>query len=261
MAPSATIRRPTRSSGCSVSGTTAARATTRRTARTASRSAPTRMTTGPTPSSTRARRSTGIPRWLRAPSGWAGVMHYVNIDVANLNKWLRGAAPYAAGSGTLALANYDKGYSIYFSDRRNNRADGLNGTTNNAETGEYGYEDVVNPLAADGAPSGDAGDRRGHQRQRLSRRLRQVSQLPRRAEQPAAAAGGIDAHGGEHPAGGGGWTVWRDDQPGLPVPAGPRALEGNARQLHRARRQGPHDRDGEPGVRLRRLELERRRPP
>ena len=84
----------------------------------------------------------------------AGVMHYVNIDVANLNKWLRGAAPYAAGSGPLTLANYDKGYSVYFSDRRNNRADGLNGTTNNAETGEYGYEDVVNPLAADGAPNG-----------------------------------------------------------------------------------------------------------
>ena len=83
-----------------------------------------------------------------------GVMHYVNIDVANLNKWLRAAAPYAAGSGPLTLANYDKGYSVYFSDRRNNRADGNGGTTNNAETGEYGFEDVVNPADANGVPNG-----------------------------------------------------------------------------------------------------------
>ena len=83
----------------------------------------------------------------------SGVMHYVNIDVANLNKWLRGAAPYAAGSGPQTFANYAQGYSIYFSDRRNNRADGLNGTTDNAETGEYGFEDVVNPLDANGNPS------------------------------------------------------------------------------------------------------------
>ena len=87
-----------------------------------------------------------------------GVIHYVNVDVANLNKWLRGSAPYGAGSGPQALTM--NGYSVYFSDRRNNRADGTNGTTNNAETGEYGFEDVINPLSATGTPNGvlDAGE-------------------------------------------------------------------------------------------------------
>jgi hypothetical protein len=81
-----------------------------------------------------------------------GVMHYVGLDVGNLNKWLRGVAPYGGGQGVNALSN--NGYGIYFSDRRNNRADGTNGTTPNGETGEYGFEDVVNPLSATGTPNG-----------------------------------------------------------------------------------------------------------
>ena len=59
-----------------------------------------------------------------------GVMHYVAIDVRNLSLWLQGSAangaPYAAGSGPQALNN--NGYGVYFSDRRNNRADGTNVT-------------------------------------------------------------------------------------------------------------------------------------
>ena len=31
-----------------------------------------------------------------------GVMHFVSLDVANLAKWLRGSAPYGAGSGVNA---------------------------------------------------------------------------------------------------------------------------------------------------------------
>ncbi len=70
-----------------------------------------------------------------------GVMHYVAIDVANLSRWFRGQI---GASGANALSN--NGYSVYFSDRRNNR-DLLS-----RETGEYGFEDVVNPASA-GVPN------------------------------------------------------------------------------------------------------------
>ena len=81
-----------------------------------------------------------------------GVMHYVSLDVANLSKWFKGAAPYGGGSGLNAYSN--NGYGVYFSDRRNNR------NAANQETGEYGFEDVVNPLSAAGTPNGtlDAGE-------------------------------------------------------------------------------------------------------
>jgi hypothetical protein len=87
---------------------------------------------------------------------FSGVMHYIGLDVANLNKWLKGVAPYGAGQGVNALQM--NGYSVYFSDRRNNRADGTNGTVANGETGEYGFEDVVNPLSAAGTPNGTLDD-------------------------------------------------------------------------------------------------------
>ncbi len=76
----------------------------------------------------------------------AGVMHYIAIDVANLSKWLTGQAPYAAGSGANAYSN--NGYGIYISDRRNNR------DANSLETGEYGFEDFVNPSSAAGTRNG-----------------------------------------------------------------------------------------------------------
>jgi len=74
-----------------------------------------------------------------------GVMYYVTLDVKNLAKWFRRAAPYAAGSGNIARTD-NGGYTVYFSDRRNNR------DTDSKETAEYGYEDVVNTGAA-GAPN------------------------------------------------------------------------------------------------------------
>jgi hypothetical protein len=75
-----------------------------------------------------------------------GVMHYLTIDVANLSKWFKGTAPYNGGSGVNALSV--NGYSVYFSDRRNNR------TAVNAESAEYGFEDFVNPASATGVPNG-----------------------------------------------------------------------------------------------------------
>ena len=84
----------------------------------------------------------------------SGVMHYVTIDVGNLSKWFKCQAPYnlVACSGNTVLTT--NGYSVYFSDRRNNR------DTNNQETGEFGFEDIVNPLSATGTPNAtlDAGE-------------------------------------------------------------------------------------------------------
>ena len=53
-----------------------------------------------------------------------GVIHYVELDVNNLRRWLAGqlaAAPFGAPSGPLA--KNDNGYIVYFSDRRNNKND------------------------------------------------------------------------------------------------------------------------------------------
>jgi hypothetical protein len=74
-----------------------------------------------------------------------GSMHYIEIDARNLSRWFQGVI---GASG--ANANNVTGYSIYFSDRRGNHDPGLGG----AETGEYGFEDVVNAAVANGTPDG-----------------------------------------------------------------------------------------------------------
>lgn len=79
-----------------------------------------------------------------------GTLHYLVLDVRNLSRWFDGAI---GASGASALSN--NGFTVYFSDRRNNRDD------TGRETGAYGWEDTVNPAAADGAPNGglpDAGE-------------------------------------------------------------------------------------------------------
>ncbi len=82
-----------------------------------------------------------------------GVMYYVSLDATNLAKWLRGAAPYNGGTGAATRID-GTGYTVYFSDRRNNR------DTNNKETGEFGFEDFVNPASSTGTPNNalDAGE-------------------------------------------------------------------------------------------------------
>lgn len=78
-----------------------------------------------------------------------GVMHYVELDVRNLTRWFQGQI---GTSGTIVERT--TGYSVYFSDRRGNR-DGTG-----RETGEYGFEDFVNPASSSGTPNGalDAGE-------------------------------------------------------------------------------------------------------
>ena len=77
-----------------------------------------------------------------------GLMHYVAIDVANLARWFQGAvAPFNAGNNGVNAIKDNGGFTVYFSDRRNNR------NAANQETGEYGWEDFVNSSNADGAPN------------------------------------------------------------------------------------------------------------
>ena len=78
-----------------------------------------------------------------APVQFGGIIHYVELDVNNLRRWIQGTIGVAGVS-----AQSVNGYTVYFSDRRGNRNAG------NAETGEYGFEDIVNPLSAPGTPNG-----------------------------------------------------------------------------------------------------------
>lgn len=78
-----------------------------------------------------------------------GVVHYIELDVNNLRRWLLGQI----GASGPNVVNED-GYTLYFSDRRGNR------NAANKETGELGYEDIVNPADANGTPNGllDSGE-------------------------------------------------------------------------------------------------------
>jgi hypothetical protein len=91
-----------------------------------------------------------------------GVMHYVELDVNNLRLWL------AAHADTQDLT----GFVVYFSDRRGNKNLGGDGTaetrggpdgvlytaddfgTDDQETGELGFEDLINPASAQSVSNG-----------------------------------------------------------------------------------------------------------
>jgi hypothetical protein len=85
-----------------------------------------------------------------APAGTnvilGGVMYYIAIETKNLAKWFQGTAPFNTPGGANANKN-NGGFTVYFSDRRNNR------NAANLETAEYGAEDFVNPASATGAPN------------------------------------------------------------------------------------------------------------
>ena len=75
----------------------------------------------------------------------------VTIDAANASKWLLATAPFNTGTGAGSKTD-NGGYTIYFSDRRNNR------DTSSLETAEYGYEDFVNPATGTPNASLDTGE-------------------------------------------------------------------------------------------------------
>jgi hypothetical protein len=81
----------------------------------------------------------GNPKELKL----AGVMNYISFDVNNYRRWLAGNT---GATGNLSMQK-DNGYIVYFSDRRNNR------NAANVETGEYGFEDVLNPDDNNGTPN------------------------------------------------------------------------------------------------------------
>ncbi len=74
---------------------------------------------------------------------FGGIIHYIEIDARNLSRWFQGTIG-ASGANALSV----NGFTVYFSDRRTNR------NALNQETGEYGFEDVVNPAAGSGTPNG-----------------------------------------------------------------------------------------------------------
>jgi Tfp pilus assembly protein PilX len=88
-----------------------------------------------------------------------GVMDYIELDAKNVARYLGGALP---GSGHLAYdsSNAPNDYSVYISDRRGNyTATALTNpwpplSSSTHETGEYGWDDFVNPASAAGCPSG-----------------------------------------------------------------------------------------------------------
>jgi len=71
-----------------------------------------------------------------------GLMGIIDLDVTNFRLWLEGTL---GANGASALNN--SGYIVYFSDRRGNRNNSGN------ETGEFGWEDYVNPDTAQGTPN------------------------------------------------------------------------------------------------------------
>ncbi len=86
---------------------------------------------------------------------FGGVMHYVELDVNNLRRWLEGEIGTTGNADTMR----ETGYVVYFSDRRGNRSLGADGVPaaaggtpwnpgDDLETGELGMEDIINPASS-----------------------------------------------------------------------------------------------------------------
>lgn len=96
-----------------------------------------------------------------------GIMNAVEIDVGNLNKWIKGTI---GASGLNVEYQAQNGYVLYFSDRRGEVPSPF-GTVSpsgnvlrpaNTLTGEYGFEDVINnATSVTGYPDGllDSGEK------------------------------------------------------------------------------------------------------
>jgi hypothetical protein len=70
-----------------------------------------------------------------------GIMNAVDLDVNNLRRWLAGTI---GAGGALTESGTQHGYILYFSDRRGQNASGNT-------TGQYGYEDIIDPANQNGA--------------------------------------------------------------------------------------------------------------
>ena len=75
-----------------------------------------------------------------------GIMNIVELDVHNLGHWLAGDI---GTTGTQVESVSQNGYLLYFSDRRGMLPNG------GGDRVGYGYEDLINPADAAGAPNGN----------------------------------------------------------------------------------------------------------
>lgn len=87
-----------------------------------------------------------------------GVMEYVELDVNNLARWFTGAIG-SSGSLTKDPNNSTNNFVVYFSDRRGNYtpapvAGWPPPSPSSHETGEYGFEDFINPSSQYACPNG-----------------------------------------------------------------------------------------------------------
>lgn len=92
-----------------------------------------------------------------------GTMHYVEVDAKNLAQWFGGkVGPIAtSGASTLDTVVAPNNFLFYISDRRGNYDNGLTFATwpptspTSYETGEYGWNDIVNvsTSASNGCPN------------------------------------------------------------------------------------------------------------
>ncbi|MBS1853503.1 MAG: hypothetical protein JST79_21605 [Acidobacteria bacterium] len=83
----------------------------------------------------------------------AGVVNAVEIDVANLKKWLAGTI---GTNGTNVDYQAQNGYVLYFSDRRGMlpTSNAVGSHTSGTKSGDSGMEDVVNAANSAGNPDG-----------------------------------------------------------------------------------------------------------
>ena len=89
-----------------------------------------------------------------------GTMHYIELDAKNLTRWFGGAIGTSGPTTKDAVVSPDN-FLAYISDRRGNYANGQTWANNwpplsptNNETGEYGWDDLVNSSnAASGCPN------------------------------------------------------------------------------------------------------------
>jgi hypothetical protein len=82
-----------------------------------------------------------------------GLMNAVELDVGNLNLWLKRQGPYAAGSGNNVNSTKDNGYILYFSDHRGMIPD-PDPNYAGRMSGSSLLEDVVNTGSQLGVPDG-----------------------------------------------------------------------------------------------------------